>query len=201
MQGRFDEARALMGRGISILEELGMTVQAAASRGQGAVFVELLAGDLAEAERLARASVETLQAAGERSYLSTNAALLGDIAYRLGDDEEAERMAQLAQELGVEDDLSSQIQWRLVRAEVLARRGLHEEAEALAREAVAKAESTDFLHLRALSWRTLADVLLAAGRRPEAVEAAERAISLFEQKGITVEAERVRRLLAETGAG
>nr|MBA3366528.1 AAA family ATPase [Actinomycetota bacterium] len=200
MQGRFDEARALMARGISILEELGMTVQAAASRGQGAVFVELLAGDLSEAERLARESIETLRAAGERSYLSTSAAVLGDLAYRLGDDEEAERMAQLSQELSVEDDSSSQSQWRLVRAQVLARRGLHEEAEALARETVALTESTDFPHLRGLSWRALADVLLAGGKRPEAVEAAETALGLFEQKGITVEVENVRRLLAEIGA-
>ena len=195
MQGRFDEARTSMRRGISILEELGMTLQAAASAGQGGAFVEVLAGDLVEAERLARVGVETLRAAGERTYLGTTATVLADIAYRQGRLEEAERMALLAEEVSHEDDVGAQSQWRLVRAQLLSRQGRHGEAEALAREALQLTEATDFTYLRGASWHRLAEVLLAAGKRDEGRAAAERALALFEQKGVLVEAERVRGLL------
>ncbi len=43
----------------------------------------------------------------------------------------------------------------------------------------------------------LAEVLQAAGKPAEAVEAVEQAIELFERKGNVVGAKRARRLLAE----
>ncbi len=45
------------------------------------------------------------------------------------------------------DDLASQMDWRGVRAKILALRGEHRRAEALARTAVAFAEETDLLNM------------------------------------------------------
>ncbi len=109
-------------------------------------------------------------------------------------------MALLAEEVSHEDDVGAQSQWRLVRAQLLSRQGRHGEAEALARHGVQLTEATDFTYLRGVSWRTLAEVRLAAGKRAEGRAAAERALALFEQKGVLVEAEGVRQLLAGVAA-
>jgi len=84
------------------------------------------------------------------------------------------------------------VQWRSVRAKLLARQGELERAEALAREAVALAAETDFLVLRADALMDLAEVLRAAGRDDEAVPCVEQALELDEQKGNIVGAERGR---------
>jgi hypothetical protein len=65
---------------------------------------------------------------------------------------------------------------------VTAHRGEYEEAESLAREAVAFGESTDMLWPRGLAL-DLAEVLKAAGSREEAAGEVERALALFEEKG------------------
>ena len=81
------------------------------------------------------------------------------------------------------DDLSAGVQWRGVRAKLLARRGDDEAAEALAREAVALAEETDFPVLRADALLVLAEV---------AGEGRAEAIRLYEEKGNVAAAERAR---------
>jgi tetratricopeptide (TPR) repeat protein len=70
-----------------------------------------------------------------------------------------------------------------VRAKVLARRGEFEEAERLAREATARAASTDYLDLRARAAADLAEVLRLAGRPDESAAAVQEAIRLHEEKG------------------
>ena len=197
MQGRVEEADALMRRGVGITQELGLTLQAAAAGGQGGAFVADLAGDLPRAVEVLRESVRELEEAGERSYLSTNAALLADVLVRLGEeDAEAERLADLARAISPEDDRSSQVGWRIARARLLARRGEHAEAQALAREAVRRADETDFLSNRGEAWLALADVLRADGRTGEATEAAECALRLFEAKGNVAQAGHAREFLA-----
>jgi tetratricopeptide (TPR) repeat protein len=83
-----------------------------------------------------------------------------------------------------------------VRAKLLARRGEHEEAERLARETVAIGEPSDYLFVRGDSLRDLAEVLLLAGRRAAAAEAARAALGLYQRKGDLVSAARVQELLA-----
>ena len=86
---------------------------------------------------------------------------------------------------------------RAGRAKLLARRGDLDEAEALAREAVALAAETEFVDLRGDSLLALAEVLRLAGRTDEAAEAMRQALALWEAKGNVIYAERTRALLAE----
>ena len=91
--------------------------------------------------------------------------------------------------------------WRPVQAKVLARRGASDEAELLAREAVAVGEQTDMLHYLALGYADLAEVLQVAGRLEDAAEAFEQALVRFELKESLAGASRVRGRLEALRAG
>jgi hypothetical protein len=90
--------------------------------------------------------------------------------------------------------LASQAGWRCVRAKVLARRGRHDEATALAREAVALADRTDMLVKRGDARLALAAVLELAGADGASPLLAE-AVQLYEEKESVVDAARARTLL------
>jgi predicted ATPase len=109
-----------------------------------------------------------------------------------GRDAEAEDFARLSAELAASGDMMTQVAWRRVRARVLARRGEIKEAEALAREAVAIAEATDFVNDRADALVDLSHVLEASRRREDAVAAASEALHLYKQKGNEVAAAATR---------
>ena len=68
MQGRFDEARTLIGRGQVILEDLGLRVRAAMAPAAHLGQVELLAGDSSAAEAAFRPGFEALERMGEKSF-------------------------------------------------------------------------------------------------------------------------------------
>ena len=70
----------------------------------------------------------------------------------------------------------TQTLWRQALALVCVARGEHLSAEALAREAVGLIERTDALNMQGAALRDLAEVLAAAGRTDEAVEALEQAL-------------------------
>src|SRR4029453_3850204 len=76
------------------------------------------------------------------------------------------------------------------------RRGEHNEAERLAREAVYLAGKTDQLDSRAEAHVDLAEVLLLGGRGREAAHELGRAISLYQEKGNEVGARTPPRLAA-----
>ena len=199
MQGRFAEARELANQRIAAGEELGSRVSSAAVA-MGLSEIELLQGDPSAAEARARPGYETLQGLGETGYLSTYAPLLGEALYRQGRLDEADEFARIAEEDAIVDDAVPQVQWRALRAKVLARRGRTEEAERLGRDAVELASKTDFLNLHGEALRDLAEVLDLAGRPSEAAEAIAAAIRLFGKKGnvaAVVQAEQLARDFAE----
>jgi tetratricopeptide (TPR) repeat protein len=80
---------------------------------------------------------------------------------------------------------------------VYARRGDLAEAEQLAREAVALAETTDMRNWRGNALFDLGEVLRLSGRIEDSVEPLERAVALFEAKGNVVMAELARAALAD----
>jgi Flp pilus assembly protein TadD len=82
--------------------------------------------------------------------------------------------------------------WRGVRARCLAVRGRPEEAEALAREGVTLAETTDLLNQRADALVDLGIVLGRLERSEDALAAFGDAVRLYDQKGNLVAAGRVR---------
>ena len=83
---------------------------------------------------------------------------------------------------------------------LLAHRGELEQAEALARTAVATAETkTDTVWWQAFTHEDLATVLERAGRIDEAREALERSLAIWERKGCLPCAERVREQIQSLG--
>ena len=146
--------------------------------------------------RRARASASSKRPRAKSSRPSgTYVCLLGRELCALGRFDEAEALARRGRELAADDNIDSGL-WRQVQARVLAHRGEHSEAERLAREAVARVDQSDNLPWQGDAWCELAEVLEAAGRRDDAIDAWHEAHDRYERKGIIPLARRVRERLA-----
>jgi predicted ATPase/class 3 adenylate cyclase len=192
MRGNFALGRELLGEGLETIAMLGFSLREAMSA-QEAFYVEMLAGDLEAAEHIARDAYVRLEQMGERSYLSSMAALLAHALAGRGELHEAERFSRVSEDAAAADDAFSQVLWRSGRAKTQARRGELVEAEALAREAVAVAETTDLLNTRGDTLADLGEVLALAERPAEAAAVYEQAAEVFRRKGNRASLERVRR--------
>jgi class 3 adenylate cyclase/tetratricopeptide (TPR) repeat protein len=135
MTGELDRGRELATDGRAALRELGQTVQWAAIV-QPASFIEMLAGEYEAAEELLREAREVLGETGEHGYLSTVSALLARSLVLQGREGEAEIFADEARRLGAEDDVMTQLYWRVTKAQAVAARGERDEAAGLAAETV-----------------------------------------------------------------
>jgi class 3 adenylate cyclase len=199
-EGRFDQARGLLSEVTSIDEELG------GGRGSGfqytpAGMIELLAGDVTQAERELRTGYETLRERGDAWFLCGVAAELADVLWLQGQDDEAFELTRVSEETAGTGVLVASMMWRGARAKVLARRGEAEEAETLAREGVAIIEPTDHVLYHADALTDLAQVLRLLNRPEEAAEAAEKARRLYERKGNIAAAELASGLLRKIREG
>jgi predicted ATPase/class 3 adenylate cyclase len=188
--GRFAVARELLATSNATYADLGLTLHLASSDHEA--VVEVLAGNPAAAETSLRSAYRALEEMGERAFRSTIASSLAWVILEQGRDEEAEALAELSARLGAPGDLLTQIRWRRVRARVLARRAEIQAAEALAREALAIADTTDFVNERADALIDLSHVLEESRRCDEAVAAASAAVHLYELKGNVVAAAATR---------
>jgi class 3 adenylate cyclase/tetratricopeptide (TPR) repeat protein len=178
MLGRFDEAWQLAH------EASGRWRDITGDEGGEAMLAEIarLAGAREAAARYFRTYCDLLDARGQRGFLSTFAPMLGRELCALGRYDEAESLAQLGRKLGSEQDVATQMLWRRVQALVHASRGEHDEAETLARKAVALAERSDSLSDQGEAFSDLAEVLHAAARTDEAAVALEQALDRYERK-------------------
>jgi class 3 adenylate cyclase/tetratricopeptide (TPR) repeat protein len=199
MRGDFDDARALVARYRSILDDLGLTVTAATAS-ETSALVELLAGEPAAAERDLRRGFASLERMGETFNQPNLAAMLAHALHAQGRADEALRFSEISERTTGAEDVFTQAQWRSARAKVLVHFGRLTEAEGLARAAVAAAETTDFLVLRADSLADLAEVLAAAGRPDEAATALREAVELYDAKGNIVSRNRATVALERLGA-
>ena len=179
MLGRFDEAWPLAREASARLEEMG--ADPVINEGSLAQ-IAMLAGDHEAAASRLRRLFGHLEQRYVRSAFSAFAVLLGRVLCELGRFDEAEPLAQIGRDQGVEEELQVQALWRQVQARVLAYRGECESAEALAREAIAIVEQTDGLNMAGDAYCDLADVLTAAGRTDEAAGALEQALECYERK-------------------
>jgi Flp pilus assembly protein TadD len=123
------------------------------------------------------------------------AALLARPLYAQGRHDDAERYVRISEELGGRDDVATAMLRRGTEAKILARRGQVETAESVAREAVSLAQRTDFINDHADVLMDLAEVLKIVGRGTHAVPIAQRALSLYQQKGNVVSGGAARRML------
>ena len=196
MQGRFEEGRELAARASSILEELGRPIELYTLAFWTAPL-ELLAGDPVASEREAATACDGLEAAGEKGFLSTMAAMLAEALYAQGRLDEAEAAVRRSREAATSDDFNAQAMWRGGQAKILARRGELEEAERLAREAIEIIDRSDELSHQGDFRVGLAEVLQLAGRNDESIPVLEEALERYEQKENRVAADTTRALLAE----
>jgi class 3 adenylate cyclase/tetratricopeptide (TPR) repeat protein len=199
MLGRIDRARELLAEVSDELRDRGGGMAVATAMGQDQVVVELLAGDFAAAAKYGEESCRLFDDLGEKAVLSTAAGRLAQALYALGRLDEADGWAVRASELGASDDAMTQMLWRQARAKVLARRG-EEEAERLAREAVAIGEETDMLDAQGDAYADLGEVLLLTGKPDEAVAALEQAVERYDRKENLVSSRRAQTRLAEIRA-
>jgi ATP/maltotriose-dependent transcriptional regulator MalT len=193
MRGEFEEARAQWARAQAFWEELGLAHQQAI-RAIDASTIELLAGDVEVAERELRAGYDLLVEIGDVHLRPMLAAYLAAVLVERGDLGDAEGLASYAESHSWDDDIVTQVMWRVARAQVQARTGEADAAERLAREAVDLAGPTDFLDLQATALLALARVLREAGSRDAANVAAE-AQAVYERKGNIVGAGQAALLL------
>jgi tetratricopeptide (TPR) repeat protein len=199
LEGRFDEGRELLEQARSIFRELGNgEAQVALAFSTGPL--ERRAGESVAAEREFRYALELAHTMGDRGRLTNLASGLADALLDQGRIDDAAEYADLARATAPSEDASGQGWWRMVSAQVLARRGDFDEAIRLAEESISILEATQELLTLPDLVLGQADVLRRAGRTDEAARALERAITLFELKGVLAEVDRTRELLATIAA-
>ena len=183
MQDDFAAAQETLNNAKGLLDSLGPTITAAVT--QPAALIAMLAGEPATAEKRLRLEYEALDRMGERFLLSTTAAKLARAIAAQGPDryDEAIQLIVISREAAAGEDLSVQAVSQGTLARVLADRGRHQEAEELARAAVALASQTDLISEHADILLDFAYALMAADRVAEAHAAAAEAFSLYQQKG------------------
>jgi ATP/maltotriose-dependent transcriptional regulator MalT len=122
---------------------------------------------------------------GEKLHLATVAALLAQVVVAQGPHRlaHAERYIAESHELGGMDDPTTRMLCDGAHALVASAHGDHARAVDLARSAVAAAEGTDLTNQHADALLTLARVLAAGDRHPEAGEAAALASARYRAKG------------------
>jgi class 3 adenylate cyclase/tetratricopeptide (TPR) repeat protein len=196
MRGNFDRARGLVASADAAAEEFGPKLYLAAG-GMALWEIETLAGDASAAEGAVRPSCELLEELGEVGYRYMAVCQLAASLCALQRLDEADEWSRGAEASAPTDDVSSQMLWRQVRAQTLARRGERVEAERLGREAVSLAAETDMLNFHGNALADLGEVYLLGGRAEEARGQLEQALALYERKGNIVAAAKARRRLEE----
>ncbi len=191
---RFEAAREAIAQARAVMDDHGLRHLKAHST-DVAVLVEMLAGDYEAAEREARAAYAVLEEMGDQTYQSSEAELIAQALEAQGRVDEAEQWLLIAKELRGADTAEE----LALQARIMARRGLLDEAEKLARSALEQgAEAPVPLHGDPRF--TLAEILARTGRAEEARQAAEQSLRRYQAKGIVPLVERARALLAEIAA-
>jgi ATP/maltotriose-dependent transcriptional regulator MalT len=166
MQGREEEARSLIADGRRAAEPGEL------ARNPYFAFYGWWA-DPDAAEDDLRRTLRALEELGERTNFTTAAALLGLVACANGDYAEAEALSAKSEAAARPNDVIANILWRCARARARLALGDRTGAEALARAAVAFAETSDFLDAHAVACETLAAVLEPRAAKVELARAAE----------------------------
>jgi class 3 adenylate cyclase/tetratricopeptide (TPR) repeat protein len=197
MDGQAEAARALVERTMEIGQEFAVR-HVAAQIGQFAGLAMLLAGDAEAAEARLRWGYDLLEGMGDVGWRSELSADLARVLYARGRLDGAEAFALISLEISGAEDLYSHTGADGILAKVLAGKGELARAVELAEGAVAIADRTDMLNMRADARADLAEVLRLAGRPAEARAALASAIELYRAKGNRSSAEAAGRLLGAT---
>jgi tetratricopeptide (TPR) repeat protein len=193
MLGNFEEARELNERARRLFVERMRVRRPLMFLANSNAAVELLAGDLAAAERELRTAVDLAVEIGERDEISRTAARLALVLHAETRSEEAAEFAAQSARTAPAEGVEAQALSRMAQARVLAERRDHRVAEALASQAVDLA-AREMLNLRADLLIDLADVLRTGDHWSSAREAVDEAARLYERKGNIVAARRAKQL-------
>jgi tetratricopeptide (TPR) repeat protein len=197
--GRFREAEQAIDSSMRLAKELGQEVDHA-WQSQDLACIALLAGGPERAQPELAAAAELFELAGELGGLAGVAHPAAEIAYRLGNDQEAEKWARRCERAAPSEDALAQAGWRAVQAKLLAKRGKASDALRLSAEALDWIRRTDALPFIGDFLSDRAEVLQLLGRRAEAREVLQEALAVYERKGIVPSIERTRARLAELAA-
>jgi class 3 adenylate cyclase len=155
-----------------------------------------IAGDDASAAEYLQRACDAYEAGGNYPVLSTYWPVLGRHFCALGRYDEAEPLAAKGRELGAPEDVLTQAVWRGTEALLRSHRGDHAEAVRLARESVEFMGRSDSPSNQGYCFSILGEVLEAADRREEAMDAWQEALDRYERKQVIPAARRVRERLA-----
>ncbi len=195
-RAELDDARRRVETTRAIAQDLGSSWSMLACA-TFAAYIDYCAGDLAPFVEASRQSIDFFRGGGDVLNLTTEQARSVGVMAELGMDDEVMSMTEEIRSKGAPFDVEIQIQWRAARGQVLARRGEVDGASSLLAEAETMARSTDFMTTLAETLFAKARALRTMHREPEAIEAADEAMSLFERKGFLSEMRHVRRFLDE----
>ena len=196
IQGRSDEFKELMARAEQTAAKLDAWTPLVPGH---FAWATLSRNEPDLAELALRPDYERLKRIGEKSHFSSITSILAQALYAQGRYDEAAQLQDETAGALRPNDVHSQIVWKGTSAKLHARRGELVEAERLAREAVAFAETSDFLTSHAGALMDLAEVLELVGRRDEAAEHVRAAVQLYERKGSALAARQALAALEELG--
>ena len=134
LRGRPDKARTMLADARQVVADLGLR-HGLMETELFAGIIESMEGDPVAAEPHFRTALEGLDALGVGADAGQAAALLARSVLAQGRVDEADRYATESERLAGRN-LKTAIAWRAVRAEILAAQGRHDEAAAMARDAV-----------------------------------------------------------------
>ncbi len=194
MDDRIDEGRTLAAAAIEALRERGPVYGFIVALAE----LEILAGDYEPAEKHLRIALDGAPTHRPPAFAGFAAAMYARVLCQLGRYPEAEQFANQARELAPESDAIAQALWRQAAALAHSAGGEHDEAEPLAREAVAFTQKTDAPLFQGDALADLADVLAARDNTAAASAALQDALDCYEKKGIIPLARRTRERLAAT---
>ena len=180
LRGRPDKARSMLADARQVVADLGLR--------HGLMETELFAGNhRVDGGRPGRGRAALPDRHGRdgrpgcRCRRRSGRRSAGTIGARAGTRRRSRRYAAESERLAGHN-LKTAIAWRAVRAEILAAQGRHDEAVAMAREAVAVAAGTDLVLDHADACLALGRVLAAAGDEPRATDALRDAETLYAAK-------------------
>lgn len=184
LRGRPDKARKMLGEARQIVADLGLR-HGLMETELFAGIIESMSGDPAAAEPHFRTALEGLDALGVGADAGLAAALLARSVLAQGRIDEADRYAAESERLAGHN-LKTAIAWRAVRAEILSAQGRHDQATAMARDAVAVASGTDIVLDHAEACLALSRVLDQAGDTNGASTVRADARALYAAKEVSI---------------
>ena len=180
MQGGFDRADRYLRQANAILDEFGGL---ASHVPHYEAIVRMLGGQPERAEAVLRADIGPLESMSGTSTLATTTAMLAQAVYAQGRVAEAAELCRTTAHATATDDVFTQVIYLGVQAKCLARDGRCADAERMARAAVALAEPTDLLALKADAMLDLVQVHRTCAQTDAARHALGASLALCRSKG------------------